>query len=67
MKKSILNLGKLLNKVEQKLINGGDGSIFSDKGSCQYHCRNLYGINGVCCVANDFQWMCDNFEGQYGC
>ncbi|KAB1154005.1 hypothetical protein F7018_16095 [Tenacibaculum aiptasiae] len=25
MKKSILNLGKTLNKVEQKSINGGEG------------------------------------------
>ena len=27
MKKSILNLGKALNKIEQKSINGGDGIL----------------------------------------
>ncbi|WP_299674810.1 hypothetical protein [uncultured Tenacibaculum sp.] len=33
MKKSILNLGKALNKVEQKTINGGFGPI--------RYCRNI--------------------------
>ncbi|MBA6156382.1 hypothetical protein H3Z83_07630 [Tenacibaculum sp. S7007] len=32
MKKSILNLGKALNKVEQKQINGGTDPISGDGG-----------------------------------
>ncbi|WP_442267175.1 hypothetical protein ACSIGC_05645 [Tenacibaculum sp. ZS6-P6] len=35
MKKSILNLGKALNKVEQKTINGGFGPI--------RYCKNIGG------------------------
>ena len=37
MKKSILNLGKALNKVEQKNVNGGT----------QYYCPGGYNPPGV--------------------
>ena len=30
MKKSILNLGNVLNKIQQKSINAGDGTLPSD-------------------------------------
>ncbi len=43
MKKSILNIGKALNKTEQKLINGGRifigcGTLSQCQSSCQYEC-----------------------------
>ncbi len=34
MKKSILNLGKALNKIEQKQIQGGKVTCCSDSPSC---------------------------------
>ncbi len=53
MKKSILNLGKTLNKVEQKEINGG-----VDCFECQSYCisnsggdRVVYGICMDACIA----------------
>ena len=37
MKKQILNLGKALNKAEQKLINGGNpGGLDDAPGTCGY-------------------------------
>ena len=40
MKKSILNFGKALNKVEQKQINGGTvcpwGTCLNDFGRCSH-------------------------------
>ena len=41
MKKSILNLGKILNKAEQKQINGGMGLVLVSCHNlflCQYDC-----------------------------
>ena len=47
MKKQILNLGKALNKAEQKSINGGFGIFCKHDGHCahipQSTCRQ-----GVC-------------------
>lgn len=39
MKKSILNLGKTLNKAQQKEINGGT------LGQCLVYCWNTYSNN----------------------
>ncbi len=45
MKKSILNLGKTLNKTEQQSINGGRLNPFDQ---CRYRCngRNLVLVAG---------------------
>jgi hypothetical protein len=48
MKKSILNLGKALNKVEQKSINGGKAQCDRDHAcgpteTCVYY-NSTYGI-----------------------
>ena len=45
MKKSILNLGKALNKVEQKQINGG--RVLAQEGESGYQCCNAWGC-GKC-------------------
>ena len=34
MKKSLLNLGTVLNKTEQKAILGGDNDVFDHEGGC---------------------------------
>ncbi|WP_417784627.1 hypothetical protein [Tenacibaculum sp.] len=50
MKKSILNLGRTLNKIEQKLINGGGAVGFCDgEGNCPsgQYCEGIY------CYVND--------------
>ena len=44
MKKSILNIGKALNKVEQKTVNGG-GRAFCYPGT-----------DGICC--GTAHWQC---------
>ncbi len=54
MKKSILNLGKALNKAEQKLINGG-GLRCTSPNSCP---------TGQCCNANH---TCRPNDGQTLC
>ena len=41
MKKSILNLGKTLNKTEQKNINGGS------LAGCMSNCSKIYSGNDV--------------------
>jgi hypothetical protein len=41
MKKQILNLGKALDKVEQKQVNGGnkwEGHCFPSEGKCNFYC-----------------------------
>lgn len=48
MKKQILNIGKVLNKVEQKSVHGGDNSLHGHYASCKAHCRQLYGLEGIC-------------------
>ena len=58
MKKSILNLGKFLDKAEQKLINGGAPRLCESHSDCpggygcchsQMFCRtNDYFTNGYC-------------------
>jgi len=40
MKKQILNLGKALNKAEQKLINGGIPVQQGDAGGCWVKCNS---------------------------
>ncbi|MGG8497130.1 hypothetical protein ACQY1Q_11985 [Tenacibaculum sp. TC6] len=54
MKKSILNLGKALSKVEQKQVKGGS---YPDKESCKFACRELYGMYGVC-IPDGNVWVC---------
>jgi hypothetical protein len=39
MKKSILNLGKLLSKLEQKLVSGGKYNCFTNN-DCDSGCCN---------------------------
>jgi len=57
MKKPILNLGKALNKAEQKEINGG-----TDKGTCMIQCRARYGLYGICIPDSSGSWYC---TGEY--
>ena len=46
MKKSILNLGKVLNKTEQQLINGS----INGYGECQEKYGFFCGVeNHICC------------------
>ncbi len=60
MKKQILNLGKALNKAEQKVIHGGDWLYCNNPGiygDCtESECEILGGIwyacNGSCFEAN---------------
>ncbi|WP_237274791.1 hypothetical protein [Tenacibaculum ovolyticum] len=49
MKKSILNLGKALNKAEQREVNGSGGKKF-----CSTHedCRFGYGCCGGVCISD---------------
>ncbi len=56
MKKSILNLGKTLNKVEQKTINGGMISLLT----CESLCKNAK--RGTRCFF-PYQGACDGRGG----
>ncbi|WP_344925038.1 hypothetical protein [Aquimarina addita] len=58
MKKSILNLGKALNKAEQKTINGGYQRCQSTRDCDPYFtCIMVFDQGGVC-QNNDYpiQW-----------
>ncbi|TCI94218.1 hypothetical protein [Tenacibaculum sp. M341] len=63
MKKSILNLGKLLNKTEQKNINGGGNAFCNDNGDCDsgYFCDNYI------CVSDGSNDGGGNNGGGSGC
>jgi hypothetical protein len=57
MKKQILNLGKALNKAEQKTINGGSSDCFGmcDTGNEQLLSNVISEL--VCCTQNfDTDW-----------
>jgi endonuclease III len=59
MKKQILNLGKALNKAEQKLVNGG--KVLHGG----YQCCNAYGSCGKCVTGSSED--CSSYgEGVYG-
>ena len=50
MKKSILNIGKALNKAEQKEINGGrnwNGFCFPSEAKCNHYCTTSCSPCGV--------------------
>ncbi len=57
MKKSILNLGKQLNKTEQKTINGGTAcgapGFYSGRYVCECPGWSLV-LNGPRCVYTDY-------------
>jgi len=59
MKKSILNLGKALNKAEQKKINGGLLINCYDNPTCPpYNAVACAIIGGTCkyfCIENDLK------------
>ncbi|WP_299887372.1 hypothetical protein [uncultured Lacinutrix sp.] len=51
MKKSILNIGKALNKAELKTINGGEITFCNNPGGhCDLHhiCEPWMGRTGIC-------------------
>ncbi len=52
MKKSILNIGKALNKVEQKSINGGGKTLCNTDYDCCGVGNPLYSYicNGIVCI-----------------
>ena len=57
MKKSILNLGKVLNKTDQKQINGGKPiNCYSNPICPPYGCCIIYG--NVCEVIDDSSASC---------
>ncbi|MDC1162267.1 hypothetical protein OAT18_02375 [Tenacibaculum sp.] len=58
MKKSILNLGKALNKAEQQIINGGG------KGGCRKdsECSKNYCCVDRRCIVGPFQETCSGVE-----
>jgi hypothetical protein len=58
MKKSILNIGKVLNKSQQQKINGGmtDCSIAS---VCE-GCGGFAGPGGTCFGGQMTWWCCNN-------
>ncbi|MEQ6125286.1 hypothetical protein AAON49_13845 [Pseudotenacibaculum sp. MALMAid0570] len=67
MKKSILNIGKALNKAEQKQVNGGmngicdctsnytqvsqNECIFSPVGGGPFMCAGVI-VDGQCCISS---------------
>ena len=61
MKKQILNLGKALNKTEQKQINGGDFSPFD--------CNGTEGEVTVGCPCNSgwcaYEMICDTSQSSH--
>lgn len=60
MKKALLNLGTVLNKSEQREINGGRGGFVACGCSADYR---LEGANGACSfAANGTAWG-DPFPG----
>lgn len=63
MKKSILNIGKSLNKKQLKSILGG-----SNQQSCKLECRGKYGLYGICCPENGVYVCYDGMaNGPGGC
>lgn len=54
MKKSILNIGKTLNKAEQKEVNGGGGGYIcnweGDPVVCRFASQCTLGPNGWYCA-----------------
>jgi hypothetical protein len=61
MKKQILNLGKALNKAEQKQINGGDFIVFD--------CNAIEGEVTVGCPCNPewcaYEMICDTSQSSH--
>ncbi|XRE42493.1 hypothetical protein ACIVBQ_000697 [Tenacibaculum discolor] len=61
MKKSILNLGKNLNKIEQQSINGGstnNGCYIVDEGPYGVLCSGCCKLQGDTCVP-DYTQICN--------
>lgn len=55
MKKQFLNLGKTLNKAEQRSVNGGDpwcNSLQPDPGSYELPCGCFCQENSQCIMGN---------------
>ena len=66
MKKSILNLGKVLNKIQQKNITGSGGrSVGISDGDCdqnqqsQIHCLNNPNVCDLDAKCNEQTGKCD--------
>ncbi|WP_028892855.1 hypothetical protein [Tenacibaculum sp. 47A_GOM-205m] len=62
MRKSILKLGKTLNKVELKLINGSVAIACYTNSDCPTHmgcCKNPPYI-GLCMEGEDYRRFCNN-------
>jgi hypothetical protein len=63
MKKSILNIGKTLNKEEQRLVNGGNPSLScyrkQEGDSCGFNGQ------GVCVNSNDYSGNNSDFPYLY--
>ena len=62
MKKSILKLGNILSKVEQKTINGGIAIACSSHSQCPRDmgcCSNPHSYNfGLCMTGSDYRNFC---------
>ncbi|TDQ23967.1 hypothetical protein [Tenacibaculum caenipelagi] len=62
MKKSILTLGKVLNKIEQKTINGGGHPACYSHSDCPGTmgcCNGGYGEMGICLTFDQYQKYCN--------
>ena len=62
MKKQILNLGKALNKIEQKQINGGKNFACYTHSDCPKSmgcCKNSPYI-GLCMEGEHYRKFCNN-------
>ena len=62
--KNLLNLGKALNKAEQKSINGGAGGLCIDECGPNHYPGTCNGLNQMC-----IQYPCfgDQSNMTYGC
>lgn len=62
MKKQILNLGKTLNKLQQKNINGGKAIACYSHSDCPRHmgCCSNGEYMGLCMEGPDYRRFCNN-------
>ena len=63
MKKQFLNLGKALNKAEQKQIFGGNNDLEVEEGMCSNQCGYTMGQEWGCPAGQScFTGYCDGAE-----
>lgn len=61
MKKSILNIGKALSKIEQKKITGGKAQCCVDVPGCpSFYYATCITFNGQCELYHEYDVTCDD-------